>query len=214
VTTGKFVREVDQFLQARDPLHKTMRRLATHLAKAKIPYAVVGGMAVYAQGYRRTSDDLDILMTREGLLMFRRLFVPRTYEPLSLRPRRLIDPVSGVAFDILVTGLFPGSGEPGPSVYPDPDTVSETIDRIRVVNLPTLIQLKLAARRHQDLADVVNLIRVHNLKEGFVAKLHPALHPDYLACLEAERREEEYEARHDQAFAKKMGSGKHESVKS
>src|SRR5438270_416136 len=102
VTSGKFVREIDQFFQARDPLHKTMRRLANHLSKAKIPYAVVGGMAVYAQGYRRTSDDLDILLTREGLLTFRRLFVSRYYEPLPLRPRRLIDPVSGVAFDVLV----------------------------------------------------------------------------------------------------------------
>ena len=61
----------------------------------------------------------------------------------------------------------------------------------------TLIQLKLAARRHQDFADVVNLIRVHNLDESYQEKLHPSLHRDYVECLEEKRREDEYESRED-----------------
>jgi hypothetical protein len=88
--------------------------------------------------------------------------------------------------------------------------VSETIERIRVVDLPTLIQLKLAARRYQDFADVVNLIRVHNLDESFQAKLHPALHQDYIECLEEKRREQEYEARQDEALEEGPGEGKNE----
>ena len=68
--------------------------------------------------------------------------------------------------------------------------------RLRI-NLETLIQLKLAARRHQDFADVVNLIRVHNLDESYQAKLHPSLHRDYIECLEEKRREDEYESRED-----------------
>ena len=47
--------------------------------------------------------------------------------------------------DFLVTGRFPGSGEPGPIAYPDPSAVGEVIDDTRVVDLVTLIQLKLAA---------------------------------------------------------------------
>jgi hypothetical protein len=197
---GNFLREIDMFFQGRDPVHKTMRRIAKLLDKAKIPYAVVGGMAVFAQGYRRTTDDLDILLTREGFAAFRRSFVPTNYEPVPGRPKRFIDPVSKITFDILVTGSFPGTGKPGPIAYPDPAVVSETIENIRVLDLPTLIQLKLAARRHQDFADVVNLIRVHNLEESFQAKLHPALHRDYIECLEEKRREEEYEARQDEEF--------------
>jgi len=68
------------------------------------------------------------------------------------------------------------------------------------VNLPTLVQLKLAARRYQDFADVVNLIRVHNLEESFLTQLHPAVHKDFVECLEEKRREDEYEVGQDQAF--------------
>jgi hypothetical protein len=209
-TRGGFLREIDMFFQGRDPVHKTMRRIAKLLEKAKIPYAVVGGMAVFAQGYRRTTDDLDILLTPEGFDAFRRLFVPKNYESVPHRRKRFLDPVTAVTFDILVTGLFPGTGKPGPIAYPDPAKVSETIERIRVVDLPTLIQLKLAARRHQDFADVVNLIRVHNLDESFQAKLHLAVHQDYIECLEEKRREEEYEARQDEAFNDAIGEGKDE----
>src|SRR5437899_3103822 len=87
-----FLETIDMFFQGRDPVHKTMRRLAKQLDKAKISYAVVGGMAVCAQGYRRTTDDLDILLTREGFAEFRRLFVPTTYEQLPKRPKRFVDP--------------------------------------------------------------------------------------------------------------------------
>jgi len=198
------------FFKGRDPVHQTMRRIAKQLEKAKIAYAVVGGMAVFAQGYRRTTDDLDILLTHQGFAEFRRLFVPTTYEKLPKRPKRFMDPANGVTFDILVTGLFPGTGKPGPIAYPDPAAVSETIEKIRVVDLPTLVQLKLAARRYQDFADVVNLIRVHNLDESFQDKLHPAVHRDYIECLEEKRREEEYEARQDEEFEKEVGGGEYE----
>jgi len=209
-TRGNFLREIDMFFQGRDPVHKTMRRIAKLLDKAKIPYAVVGGMAVFAQGYRRTTDDLDILLTREGFATFRRSFVPKICKPVPRRPKRFVDAANGVTFDILVTGLFPGTGKPGPIAYPDPAAVSEIIEKIHVVNVPTLIQLKLAARRHQDFADVVNLIRVHNLDESFQANLHPAVHRDYIECLEEKRREEEYEARQDEEFEKEIGRDKYE----
>jgi hypothetical protein len=100
-----------------------------------------------------------------------------------------------VALDCLVTGRYPGSGKPGPFAFPDPENASEEIDQIRVVTLPQLIQLKLAARRYYEFGDVVFLIRVHNLDESFQKKLHPSVHRDFIECLEEKRREEEYEAR-------------------
>ena len=178
-------------------MHQTMRRLVRRLEKANIPHAVVGGMAVFIQGYRRTTDDLDILVTREGLAEFRKKFVPKHYTPDPKLPRRFTDKSNDVTVDFLVTGLFPGRGQPGPIAYPDPVTVREQIRATYVVNLATLIQLKLAARRHQDFADVVNLIGAHNLDESFQQHLHPTLHRDYIECLEENRREEEYLTRED-----------------
>jgi hypothetical protein len=183
--------------QGNDPVHQSMSRLAAELAKANIPYAVVGGMAVNAHRHRRTTADVDVLLTAEGFAEFRRLFVGSAYDPVPRRSRRFVDRANGVSLDILVTGMFPGSGKPGPIAYPDPATVAETIEQIRVLDLPTLIQLKLAARRYQDFADVVALIRVHNLEEGFAERLHPSVRGDYIECLEEKRREDEYEARED-----------------
>jgi hypothetical protein len=190
-----FVKEIDMFFQRKDPVHRTMRTLARALEKAQIPYAVVGGMAVFAQGYHRTTQDVDVLLTAEGFAAFRRLFVPKNFRRVPTRPRKFVDAKTGIHVDILVSGLFPGSGEPGPISYPDPEAVTQIIEDIRVVNLANLIQLKLAAQRHQDFADVVNLIAAHNLNESFLKNLHSSVHRDYVECLEEKRRNEEYETR-------------------
>jgi hypothetical protein len=189
------LRELDMFFQGKDPVHQTMRRAAKRLERKNIPYAVVGGMAVFIHEHRRATNDVDILLTAQGFEAFRQLFVPKNYETVPGRPRRFVDRTSKITLDVLVTGKFPGSGKPGPIAYPDPATVAEVIEKVRVVNLLTLIQLKLAARRYQDFADVVNLIAAHNLDESFADRLHPSVRRDYIECLEEKRREDEYEAR-------------------
>jgi hypothetical protein len=189
--TGR-LQEIGMFFQKRSPQHQTMRRLAKRLQKAGIPYAIMGAMAVNAHGAERTTKDVDVLLTSEGLEQFRQEFVGDTYEPVEGRPRRFIERQSGVAIDCLVTGRFPGSGQPGPFAFPDPDEASQEIDKIRVVTLPQLIQLKLAARRYYDFGDVVFLIRTHNLAESFLPQLHPSVHQDFIECLEEKRREDEY----------------------
>jgi hypothetical protein len=189
------LKELDMFFQGKDPVHQTMRRLARRLERANISYAVVGGMAVFAHRHRRATNDVNVLLTPEGFAAFREKFVPKNYESVPNRPRRFVDRTSKVSIDILVTGRFPGSGKPGPIAYPDPGVVSETIERVRFLDLPTLVQLKLAARRYQDFADVVHLIRAHDLDETFAERLHPSVRRDYIECLEEKRREDEYEAR-------------------
>lgn len=186
------------FFQKNDPVHKTMRRLVKRLERAKISYAIVGGMAVNAHGHRRTTADLDLLITPDGLDEFRRRFVPKNYETIPQRTRRFADRTNQVTIDFLVTGRFPRSGTPGPFSFPDPTAVAETKEDARVVNLPTLIQLKLAARRHQDFADVVALIRVHNLDEAYAEQLHSSVQRDFIECLEEKRREDEYEERQNE----------------
>jgi hypothetical protein len=191
------LQEIDMFFEGTDHVHQTMNRLVAALEAAGISYAVVGGMAVNAHGHQRTTNDVDILLTADGFNEFRRRFVGSEFDPVPQRGRRFTDRANGVPLDVLVTGRFPGSGKPGPVSYPDPAEVSDLIDNKRVINLETLLQLKLAARRHQDFADVVSLIRVHNLDESFQDKLHPSLHRDYIECLEEKLREDEYEARED-----------------
>ena len=189
------LREISLFFQGKDEVHKSLRRITRRLERAGIPYAVVGGMAVNAHKYKRTTADVDLLLTREGLDEFVKRFVTKNYLRKPERMRRFVDRANDVGVDILVTGLYPGSGKPGPIVYPDPTKVGETINTVQVVNLVTLIQLKLAARRHRDFSDVVELIRFNNLDEAYLGNLDPSLRSDYIECLEEKRREDEYEAR-------------------
>lgn len=172
-----------------------MNCLAKKLGKANIDYAVIGGMAVNAHGHHQTTDDVDILLTPAGLAQFREQFVGRYFDPFPALPRRFVDRANGETLNVYVMGRFPGNGEPGPIAYPDPAAVCEWIKNVAFVNLFTLIQLNLANRWFQDLADVVSLIRVHQLDESFADRLHPSVRNDYIECLEEKRREEEYEAR-------------------
>ena len=181
------------FFEKKDKVYQTMRRVVKQLEKAGIAYAIMGAMAVNAHKHRRTTDDLDLLLTEEGLEEFRRRFVGKKYDQSPKRSRRFIDRKNEVPIDVLVAGRFPGSGQPGPLAFPDPDRVSERIEGMNIVNLDTLIDLKLAARRHKDFGDVVDLIRANELDESFADRLHPSVRGAYTECLEEKRREDEYD---------------------
>src|SRR6266481_1294400 len=84
------LKEIGMFFQKRSPQHQTMRRLARRLKKAGIPYAVMGAMAVNAHGAERTTRDVDVLLTPEGLERFRQEFVGEAYEQVAGRPRRFV----------------------------------------------------------------------------------------------------------------------------
>ena len=183
------------FFAGNDPVHQTMQRVVRHLQDTGIAYAVVGGMALNAHGYHRTTGDVDFLLNAEGFDQFRNKLVGVVLDRVPRRPRRFVDRANRVTIGTLVTGRFPGSGDPGPIAFPDPSEVSETIDDIRVVNLATLVELKLAARRWRDFADVVELIRFNDLDVSFTENLHPSVRDDYIECLEEKRREDEYESR-------------------
>jgi hypothetical protein len=195
----KRLKEIDMFFQGTSPVHVTLKRLVDHLQQAGIPYAIMGAMAVNLHGAERTTKDVDVLMTRQGLEQFRRDFLGVAYDPVPKRPRRFVDRENGITVDVLVTGHYPGQGGSGPFPFPDPaeagQDVKQDANQVRVVTLPQLIQLKLAARRHYDFGDVVLLIKTHQLDESFLEKLHPSVHRDFIECLEEKRRDDEYEAR-------------------
>jgi hypothetical protein len=189
------LKEISMFFAGKDEVHKSLRRLVTRLERAGIAYAVMGGMAVNAHGQRRTTQDVDVLVTPQGLEEFRRRYVSKNYLQQPNRSRRFVDRLNDVGIDFLLTGHHSGRGGPAPFAFPNPEEASEVIEKVRVVTLVQLIQLKLAARRHYDFGDVCALIRVHNLDESFADRLHPGVRQDYIECLEEKRREDDYEAR-------------------
>ena len=65
-------------------------------------------MAMFYHGYRRFTEDVDILVTREGLKEIHRQLDGLGYVPPFAGSKQLRDAELGVRVEFLVTGGFPG----------------------------------------------------------------------------------------------------------
>ena len=216
------VREGDQFFQGTGKVYDTLKSIAAHLERLGIPYAVAGGLALFHHGYRRYTEDIDILITGEDLKLVHDKLQGKGYLPKFEGARNLRDTGTGVSIEFIVTGEFPGDGKVKPVAFPDPSTVAEEIDGVRYLNLPKLVELKLASGmtnpdRLRDTADVQQLIKALNLPGDFVNKLDPFVRDAYEALWRAENAPKRFvrrwrkegpapEAKTIQELAERMGS--------
>src|SRR5215212_9657292 len=147
-----------------DDVHDTLRRVTRRLQEAGVDYALIGGMALFAHGYRRFTTDVDILTTPTGLDTIHQQLVGRGFVPRFPGARKALrDTSTGVTVEFITTGEYPGDGKPKPVGFPDPATASVDIDGIRVISIEKLVEIKLASgltnlQRMRDLADVRDLI--------------------------------------------------------
>jgi hypothetical protein len=148
-----------------------LRRL---LAAAGVEGALVGGAAVIHHGYVRATEDLDLLEPHLAAHGFERA-----------KENRLRHVPSGVDVDLLFGGER--RPRPGSPPYPRPSEVARSDRESDVVALPALVELKLVARRHQDLADVVELLK--RLDEEAYLALEASVPPELRADLLRLRRD-------------------------
>ena len=172
------IREMGRFFLGNADVQQALRRITSRLEELAIPYAVVGGMALVAHGYMRTTDDVNLLVTPAGLAAIHAALDGLGYVPPFAGSKQLRDVEANTRIEFLVTGQFPGDGKPKPVAFPDPGTAGVDIDGIRYLALPALVDLKLASGmttvgRLRDLADVQELIRLLPLSEQFADRLHP-----------------------------------------
>ncbi len=165
-------------------VHKALRKITRRLDELGIPYAVVGAMAMFFHGYRRFTDDVDLLVTPQGLAELHRQLEGLGYLPPFQGSKQLRDTENGVKIEFLVTGEYPGDGKPKPIAFPKPEESGVDIQGIKFLQLPKLIELKLASgmtnpARRKDLADVQELIRELNLPLGFSSQLNPFVQATY-----------------------------------
>jgi hypothetical protein len=170
--------EADRFFTDESQVHQTLRHVARELERLQLPYAVVGGMALYQHGFRRFTEDVDILVTRDSLRQIHAQLSGKGYLPPFEKSKNLRDTQTGVRIEFLVAGQFPGDGRPKPVAFPDPVGVTETIDGIAVATLPTLVELKLASGmtgtgRLKDLSDVQEMVKLFGLPREFADCLNP-----------------------------------------
>jgi hypothetical protein len=153
-----------RYFMGEGTLNKTLSRLSADLGQHGIDYAVIGAVALLAHGYPRFTEDINLVMTADGLKKFHKQLVGLGYAPAFPGARkRLRSTVDGVTIEVMTTGEYPGDGKPKPVSMPEPDKASTEIDGIKFVTLPKLIELKLASGisapdRLKDLADVHELI--------------------------------------------------------
>ena len=196
-----------RYFMGKGRLNNTLARLASELEEHRIPYAVIGPAALLAHGYPRFTEDIDLLMTPEGLDKFHAELIGLDkfhaeliglgYAPAFPGARkRLLSTIDGVSIEVMTTGEFPGDGKPKPVSMPDPANASTEIDGIKFVTLENLIELKLAwgisaPHRLKDLADVQELIKIKNLDAHFADKLDPYVRAKYIELEEAVSKSQE-----------------------
>jgi len=165
---------------------KALHNIAARLKALGIPYAVVGGMALFKHGLRRFTEVVEILVTKADLKTIREKLDGLGYLPPFQNSKQLRETEQGVRIEFLTTGDYPSDGKQKPVSFPDPRTVSFEADGICYVTLPKLVELKLASGmtspgRLKDLADVLELIKVLNLPIDFAEQLAPFVQEKFKA---------------------------------
>lgn len=178
------LREGSMHFDKANAVHRTLERIVKRLDSLGIPYAIAGGLALFQHGFRRFTEGVNILVTRDGLAKIHEELDGRGYLPPFAGSKQLRDADSGVRVEFLVTGDYPGDGKPKPIAFPDPAQAAVEIAGIHYLTLPRLIELKLASgmtnvHRHQDLVDVERLIETLKLPLELVDQLNPFVHEKY-----------------------------------
>jgi hypothetical protein len=178
--------EGDRHFQRDDSVFKTLRKIALRLESIHVSYAVAGGMALEAHGFRRLTVDVDILVRRDGLKTIHEELEGLGYIPPFTGSKNLRDTELGVRIEFLIAGEFPGDGQPKAVAFPEPEEAGVLIDGIRYLTLPKLVELKLASgmtgglHRLKDFADVIALIEALALSADYAEQLNPYVRHKYM----------------------------------
>jgi len=175
-------------------LNRALAHLAADLKDHGIDYAVIGAVALFAHGYPRLTEDIDLVITAEGLTKFHEQLLGLGYVPAFPGARkRLRSTRDGVKIDVITSGEYPGDGKPKPVSFPTPPESTVEIDGVRFATLEKLVELKLASGmtapdRLKDLADVQELIKIRGLSADFADQLNPYVREKFLELLNAVQR--------------------------
>jgi hypothetical protein len=187
--TDLAIREGSRHFEEKSAVHEALRKITSRLDELGIPYAVAGGMAMFAHGYRRFTEDVDIVVTEQGLRAIHENLDGRGYLPIFAGSKNLRDTERGVRVEFLLSGEYPGDGKPKPVTFPNPGDAAVEIEGVRYLQLARLVELKLASGmtargRLLDLGDVERLIAVLELPDSLSEQLDPSVREKYLELWE------------------------------
>jgi hypothetical protein len=169
---GRVIQSLDQVLRACD-----------------CESVVGGGWAVWRHGYiGRVTQDVDIVLPGDRLDDFLRTASVSGFDVL-VQPEgrwpKLLHRETGIDVDILPEGGRPGvASRPAPTTVPHPRSMGGVRGALKYMSLSSLIELKLAAGRLRDEADVVELIRENRDRLDELRRHLAAVHPQYAGRFE------------------------------
>jgi len=162
-----------------------------HVLQACHCEAVVGGgWAVWRHGYLgRVTQDIDIVLPSDRIDDFLQTASVSGFEVL-VQPEgrwpKLTHGETNIDVDILPEGGRPGTpSNLAPTTIPHPKTMGASACGLTYATLTSLIELKLAAGRLRDHADVVELLRENPSRLEELRKHLEGVHPDYLERLQS-----------------------------
>ncbi len=164
------------FFAGRGMINEALKRIVKDLDDCEIDYAVIDAVALNLHGYRRFTEDIDLLLTKGGLEQFRNELVGSGYRPVFQGARRRFRTSENIPIEIITAGEYPGDGLPKPVRFPNPIDATTEIEGVKTISLDKLIELRLASglsapHRLRDLADVQELIKVKKLGAEFADRL-------------------------------------------
>ncbi|MFL6277498.1 MAG: hypothetical protein ACJ74G_20130 [Blastocatellia bacterium] len=183
-----------RFFMGKGLLNNALRRLAADLEERGIDYSVIDAIALNQHGYRRFTEDIDLLLTKEGLQQFHEQLIGLGYRPALVgATKKFRTAEERVPIEIITTGEYPGDGQPKPVRFPDPRENFTVIDGVKTIPLDKLIELKLASGmsapdRLKDLADVQEMIKIKSLDAAFAEKLDTSVRDKFIELHQAVER--------------------------
>ncbi|MEM9416508.1 MAG: hypothetical protein AAGA29_13685 [Planctomycetota bacterium] len=171
--------------RAVDKVQERMERAAAALKQAGVPYAVVGGLAVRVwvaqqdEAAVRNTRDVDLLVRRSDLNTIRDALVDAGFLfRQSAGLTMFLDDAKASPRDavhLVFAGELVRDDDPEPNPSPS-DEVSVSVGDLRVLELETLVRMKLNSHRLKDRVHLLDLLDV-----GLIDDTWPTRFPAPLA---------------------------------
>lgn len=160
-----------------------MERVHKIFSDRDIHHCFIGGAVLPFHGYRRMTDDIDMLVSAEDKHKLKNIpiGVMRDVTRASSSVRRMVLHEPRTEVEIIYSGDdFNKTG----FVYPEPGEVSTIVQGVPVLTLKSLVSFKVqsgieAKGRIRDLGDAQELIRRNNLPKDYLEGISDAVQDKY-----------------------------------
>lgn len=173
---------LERMFMAVEKVHQRLLRATEALHRAQIPYAVIGGNAVAAWVSRvdeeavRNTKDVDILLRRDDLERAKTALAGAGFVyHFSYGVHMFLDGAAGSPRSA-VHVIFAGEPVATGNIHSAPAVEeSEEHETYRVVNLESLVRMKLVANRDADRVHIRDLINVGLIDASWLSRFPPDL---------------------------------------